>query len=179
VDPFSYIIVLTSIVLGLGMARLVGGLGQLMQRREQGRTYWVHTLWLVNLLLLTATIWWTAYRGRIAERWIFPLFLWLLLAPILLYLISSLLVPDQEERQAVANWRNYFFDNHRRMFLVLALIFPIDLIDALLKGMAHFRAQGPFYVATMVLWTVLCLIAAFTKRQNYHAFIVLFFSSTT
>jgi hypothetical protein len=111
---------------------------------------------------------------RIAERWIFPLFLWLLLAPILLYLISSLLVPDQEERQAVANWRNYFFDNHGRMFLLLALIFPIDLIDTLLKGMAHFRAQGPFYVATMVLWTVLCSIVAFTKRQNYHAFIAVF-----
>jgi hypothetical protein len=80
VDPFGYIIVLTSIVLGLGVARLVGGLGPLMQRREQARAYWVHTLWIVNLLLLTATIWWTAYRWRIAARWIFPLFSWLLLA---------------------------------------------------------------------------------------------------
>jgi hypothetical protein len=31
-DPFSYLVVLTSIILGLGVTRLVGGLGHLMQR---------------------------------------------------------------------------------------------------------------------------------------------------
>jgi hypothetical protein len=56
---------------------------------------------------MTATIWWTAYRWRIAEHWLFPLFLWLLLAPTLLYLISSLLVPDQEERHTLDTWRDY------------------------------------------------------------------------
>jgi multisubunit Na+/H+ antiporter MnhC subunit len=40
-DPFSYLVVLTSIVLGLGVTRLVGGLGQLMQSRKRKRTYWV------------------------------------------------------------------------------------------------------------------------------------------
>jgi multisubunit Na+/H+ antiporter MnhC subunit len=55
VDPFSYIIVLTSIVLGLGVTRLVGGLGEMMQQRQKRRRlYWVHCLWMVNLLLLTA-----------------------------------------------------------------------------------------------------------------------------
>jgi hypothetical protein len=175
VDPFSYIIVLTSIVLGLGVTRLVGGLGQLMRRREQGRAYWVHMIWVVNLLLLTAIVWWTAYRWRIIERWTFPLFLWLLLAPTLLYLISSLLIPDHEERQSIVHWQAYFFDNHRRIFLLLALIFPLDLIDTVLKGADHFRAQGPLYLATMVLWTVLCLTAAFTKRKMFHAVFSLFF----
>jgi heme/copper-type cytochrome/quinol oxidase subunit 4 len=175
VDPFSYIIVLTSIVLGLGVTRSVGGLGHLMQRGQHGRVYWVHVVWVVNMILLTAIVWWTAYRWRITARWTFPLFLWLLLAPTLLYLISSLLIPDQEERRSIANWQTYFFDNHRRIFLLLASMFPLDLIDTFLKGAEHFRAQGPLYLATMILWTVLCLTAAFTKRKVFHAGFAVFF----
>jgi hypothetical protein len=175
VDPFSYIIILTSIVLGLGVTRLVGGLAQFLQRRQQRRAYWVHILWTVNLLLLTAIVWWTAYRWRAMERWTFPLFLWLLLSPTLLYLISSILIPDQEEQQSIATWETYFFDNRRRIFLLLAVVFPLDLIDTLLKGIAHFRAQGPFYMATMVLLTALTMVAAFTKRKTYHACFAVFF----
>jgi hypothetical protein len=175
-DPFSYIVVLTSIVLGLGVTRLVGGFGHLLQRRKQARGYWVHALWMVNLLLLTAIVWWMGYRWRATERWPFLLFLWLLLEPILLYLISSLLFPDEEDRTAIDNWETYFFDNHRRIFVLLALVYPIDLIDTLLKGGAHFRAQGPFYLGTMIVFTILSVVAAFTRRKSYHSgFAVLFF----
>jgi hypothetical protein len=62
VDPFSYIIVLTSIILGLAVTRTVGGLGHLLQTRKRRQPYWVHTLWLLNLLVLIALVWFIAYR---------------------------------------------------------------------------------------------------------------------
>jgi hypothetical protein len=123
VDPFSYIIVLTSIILGLGVTRLVGGLGHLLQTRKRRRPYWVHTLWMVNLLLATAIIWWMTFRWRVIEHWTFFLFLFLLLTPTLHYLISSLLFPDQEE-ETIADWQTYFFDNNRVVFSLYALVFP-------------------------------------------------------
>jgi hypothetical protein len=173
-DPFSYLVVLTSIILGLGVTRLVGGLGYLMQRRRRKRPYWVHMLWMVNLLLAMAIVWWVAYRWRSNEQWTFLLFIWLLLLPTILYLISSFLFPDQDD-EPITDWQAYFYENHRDIFLLYALIFPIDIVDTLLKGMAHFKAQGPLYVATMALWFVLCLIAAFTKRRMFHAsFAVMF-----
>jgi hypothetical protein len=175
-DPFSYIVVLTSIVLGLGVTRLVGGFGYLLQRRKPGQVYWVHTLWLVNLLIVIAVEWWVAYRWRTAERWTFVLFLWLLLSPMLLYLISSILFPGDEELQLIDRWENYFFENHRRIFLLLAACYPLDLIDTLLKGLAHFRAQGPIYFCSMILLMTLALIAAFTKKRGYHGFYAVFFS---
>jgi hypothetical protein len=167
-DPFSYLAVLTSIILGLGVTRLVGGLGHLMQRRRRKPPYWVHTLWVLNLLMAMAIVWWMAYRWRWNEHWTFLLFMWLLLLPTILYLISSLLFPDQDD-EPIADWEAYFYENHRDIFLLYALIFPIDIVDTLLKGVAHFRAQGPLYLMVMVLWFVLCLIAAFTKRRLYHA----------
>jgi len=129
---------------------------------------------MLNLLMAMAIVWWMAYRWRWNEHWTFLLFMWLLLLPTILYLISSLLFPDQDD-EPVADWEAYFYENHRDIFLLYALIFPIDMVDTLLKGVAHFRAQGPLYVVVMVLWFVLCLIAAFTKRRLYHAcFAVIF-----
>jgi hypothetical protein len=173
-DPFSYLVVLTSIILGLGVTRLVGGLGYLMQTRRRKHPYWVHMLWMVNLLLAMAIVWWVAYRWRSNEHWTFLLFIWLLLLPTILYLISSLLFPDQDD-EPITDWQVYFYENHRDIFLLYALVFPIDIVDTLLKGMAHFKAQGLLYVMTMGLWFVLCLVAAFTKRRMFHAsFAVIF-----
>lgn len=169
VDPFSYLVVLTSIVLGLGVTRLVAGMGKLLQTRKRKRTYWIHTLWLLNGLLAIVIIWWFAYRWRTYERWSFFLFLWLLLSPVVLYLITSLLFPDSDDEQAVTNWRDYFYANHRDIFLLFALIFPIDVVDTMLKGWEHFRSQGAIYFATMGLWFAVCIAAAFIRNARFHA----------
>jgi hypothetical protein len=92
-----------------------------------------------------------------------------------LYLISSLHFPDTDEAQRITDWDKYYYENHRDIFVLYALVFPIDLIDTLLKGTAHFRAQGPFYLITMVGWFVLLLIAAFSRGRRYHAGIAIAF----
>ena len=112
-DPFSYIIVLTSIILGLGVARTVGGLGHLLQTRKRRRNYWVHALWMLTLLLLMALVWFVAYRWRANENWTFFLFVWLMLAPTIFYLIASLLFPDPDPAEPIADWQIYFFDHSR------------------------------------------------------------------
>jgi hypothetical protein len=48
-DPFSYLSVLTSIVLALGITRILSGVGRLLQTRGRVRIYWVHLLWALNL----------------------------------------------------------------------------------------------------------------------------------
>ena len=176
-DPFSYLVVLTSIVLGLAVTRVIGGLGNIIQARRRRQPYWVHSLWMVNLLLTITIVWWVAYRWRMSQHWTFFLFLWLLLTPTLLYLISALIFPDNDETRAVTEWEKYYYENNRDIFILYALVFPIDLIDTLLKGVTHFRAQGPLYLGTMVMWLLLLAIAAFNKRRGYHATLaVLFFT---
>lgn len=167
-DPFSYIIVLTSIILGLSVTRTVGGVGHLLQTRKRRPPFWIHSLWLLNLLVLVALMWFIAYRWRANEHWTFFLFVWLLITPTILYLISSLLFPEQDDAEPISNWETYFFDHHREIFLLFAALFPIDLIDTALKGWQHLRDQGPVYPVTMLVWLVLCLIAAFTKNKAFH-----------
>src|SRR5438034_8565654 len=89
-DPFSYICVLTSIVAGLAVTRLVSGFGQLLQTRARTPPYWVHALWMVNVLLTMIITWWLQYRWRNAPHWTLFLFLWLLVAPLILYLHTTI-----------------------------------------------------------------------------------------
>jgi cell division protein FtsW (lipid II flippase) len=130
-DPFSYLVVLTSIVLGLAVTRVIGGLGNIIQTRRRKHVYWVHIVWMMNLLLTITIVWWVAYRWRTQQHWTFFLFLWLLLTPTLLYLISALIFPDTDEAQMVTDWENYYYESHRDIFMLYALVFPIDLVDTL------------------------------------------------
>src|SRR3954470_25053045 len=132
-DPFSYICVLTSIVAGLAVTRLVSGFGQLLQTRQRVPTYWVHALWMVNVLITAIITWWVQYRWRITEHWTLFLLLWLLAAPLVLFLVTALLFPTNQEDVIVTSWRDHFYTNHRKIFLLFGMIFAMDLIDTLLK----------------------------------------------
>jgi hypothetical protein len=174
-DPFSYVCVLTSIVSGLALTRLLGGLGQLMQTWRGTPGYWVHALWMVNTLISVIITWWIQYRWRTTEHWTLPLAVWLLVAPINLYLGSALLFPNEQEGEPITSWREHYFNHRRGFFLLLAANFAIDLVDSSLKGWDYFRSLGPLYFGSMVMFMVLGSIAAFTRSERYHAVFAVFF----
>jgi hypothetical protein len=174
-DPFSYVCVLTSIVAGLAVTRLVGGLGQLIQTSKRTPGYWVHALWMVNTLIAVIITWWVQYRWRSIEHWTLFLVLWLLVAPINLYLASALLFPNEQEGEPITSWREHYFNHRRGFFLLLAANFAIDLVDSALKGWEHLRSLGPLYFGSMVMFILLGSIAAFTRSGRYHAVFAVFF----
>jgi hypothetical protein len=174
-DPFSYVCVLTSIVTGLSVTRLVSGFGQLLQTRTRTPTYWVHTLWMVNVLLTVIIVWWVQYRWRNAPHWTLFLFLWLLVAPLILYLVAALLFPTSQDDVVVTDWREHYYANNRKIFALFGLTFGIDLCDTLMKGFAYFASLGPLYYGSMSLHMVLCAIAAITKSPRYHAAFAVFY----
>ena len=175
-DPFEYVCVLTSIVAGLAVARLVGGIGQLIQTWKRTPGYWVHALWMVNTLMTVIIAWWVQYRWRTIEHWTLSLVLWLLVAPINLYLASALLFPNEQEGEPIRSWREHYFNHRRGFFLLIAANFGIDLIDSSLKGWEHFRSLGSLYFSSMGMFIALAVIAAFTRSVRYHsAFAVFYF----
>src|SRR3954467_4737703 len=174
-DPFSYVCVLTSIVAGLAVARLVGGLGQLIQTWKRTPGYWVHALWMVNTLMTVIISWWVQYRWRTVEHWTLFLVLWLLVPPINLYLASALLFPNEQEGEPIRSWREQYFDHRRGFFLLIAANFGIDLLDSSLKGWEHFRSLGPLYFSSMGMFIVLASIAAFTRSVRYHSTFAVFY----
>jgi len=171
--PFQYVAPLTSIVIALGITRILTGLGRTFQMRGSIRTYWVYTLWTGNVFLWLLLNWWILYRWRNHESWTFFLFLFVLLSPVIAFLPSVLLLPDSLE--IGSDLKRRFYQNSHWSFALAALLPPIDALDTLLKGTAHFQAQGPIYVVTIALLFVLCVIGAVTKSERFHAAFAVFF----
>jgi len=87
-DPFSYLSVLISIILALGMTRVLAGVGEMPQVHTHRRIYWVHAVWVVNLLVYLVVAWWIFYRWRNQQPWTFLLFVFVLISPTIWYLAS-------------------------------------------------------------------------------------------
>jgi len=61
-DLYSHVRVLFSIVLGLGVAQLLGGVARIVQHPKHYRIYWVHFIWFVFLFLYLVHFWWWEFR---------------------------------------------------------------------------------------------------------------------
>jgi hypothetical protein len=166
-DAFNYLSVLISIVLALGMTRILQGLGEMLQARSHRRIYWVHAFWVVNLFLFLVVAWWIFWRWRFEQQWTFFLFVFVLISPTILYLCSLLLFPRPGD-DSVRDYRTHFYANHRAFFVLFALFVPVDIVDTLLKGVPHFLAQGPQYIASCVILFSAAAVGAITRNEKYH-----------
>jgi hypothetical protein len=174
-DPFSYLSVLISIILALGMTRVLAGVGEMLQARSHRRVYWVHVVWVVNLFLFLVVAWWVFYRWRNQQPWTFFLFVFVLISPTVLYLASLLLFPREGAIDESINYKTHFYANHRAFFILFALFAPIDIVDTLLKGVPHFVEQGPQYIVSSALFLIGLTIAAITRNERYHQVYSIFF----
>jgi hypothetical protein len=92
VNAFEYLSVLISIILALGITRVLAGVGEMLQARSRRHIYWVHAIWIFNLFLWLVVAWWIFYRWRDQQPWTFFLFVFVLISPTILYLASLLLL---------------------------------------------------------------------------------------
>jgi hypothetical protein len=116
---FSYLSGLTSIVLALGITRLLMGFGRMLQARGKVQVYWVHLVWSLNLFLYIVLIWWILFRWRDWTDWNFFLFLFLLASPIVTFLMGVLLFPESLDEEV--KLKNHFYANRRSCFVLVAI----------------------------------------------------------
>src|SRR5207244_5581791 len=69
-SPFEFVCAFYSVVLGVAVAQLMTSVGRLIEVRDQVRTYWVQSLWVVIVFLVDVKSWWSMWELRNAKRWI-------------------------------------------------------------------------------------------------------------
>jgi hypothetical protein len=174
-NAFEYLSVLISIILALGMTRVLGGVGEMLQARSRRRIYWVHVIWIFNVFIYLVIAWWIFYRWRNQQTWTFFLFVFVLVSPTVLYLASLLLFPRESDVNLAIDYKTHYYANHRAFFILFALFAPVDIVDSLLKGVPHFLDLGPQYIVINVLYCVGLITAAITRNERYHQFYAIFF----
>jgi hypothetical protein len=122
-DPFSYLSVLLSIVLGLGLSHLLAGAAQLVRYRVAVRSYTPALLWMAMLFLLHVQVWWSVFDLHRVKVWTFFGFMLVLLIPVLTYLLTYLLVPDFG-REGPIDLRTQYYES-RRWFFALLMLLPL------------------------------------------------------
>src|SRR5438046_8389698 len=172
---FEYLSVLISIILALGMTRVLGCVVEMLQARSHRRIYWVHAIWIINLFLYLVIAWRIFYRWRNQEPWRFLLFIFVLISPTLLYLASLLLFPREGDVDLAVDYKTHYYANHRAFFILFALFTPVDIADSLLKGIPHFLQLGPQYYVSSALYFAGLMTAAITPNERYHQFYSIFF----
>jgi len=172
---FEYLSVLISIILALGMTRVLAGVGEMLQARSRRRVYWVHAIWIINVFLYLVVAWWIFYRWRNQQPWTFFLFIFVLISPTLLYLASLLLFPREGDVDSALDYKTHYYANHRAFFILFALFAPVDIVDSLLKGVPHFLNLGLPYIVINVLFLAGLVTAAITRNERYHQFYAIYF----
>jgi hypothetical protein len=127
-SSFEYVMVIVSIIMGLGITSLLKGTVVAMRRESPFKPGLLHGLWVVNVLVQHVLLWSLRWDGVRREEWPgFVLFVFLLL-PITYYALAELLFPDEGRQIELTD---YFIQNRKPFFSLFALSYV-------------FGAVGPF-----------------------------------
>ena len=112
---FEFLMVLVSIIVGLGMAEILAGVARALRRRASIRFYWVHMVLVLAMFIALLQQWWEIWGLRVASEWSFLALLVMLTAPVCLFLIAHLLFPEPVDG---ADFQEYYYREMRPIWLL-------------------------------------------------------------
>lgn len=166
-DAFSYLSVLNSIVLGLGVTSLLAGFAAMVCARDRIKMYWPLPAQMGLVFLIHVQLWWALFALRGRTEWTFPGFLVVLMQPVLAYLAAAFLVPDVGDAQSVDLRRAYF--REARWFFAAVLLLVLDsLAKSLVLGGA---LPNPKDLAGHIVFICLSVAGIVSRKDLVHKII--------
>lgn len=162
-ETFNYLSVLVSIILGLGITQLLSAMARAVEYRDAGTSYWPSITWFLLLLLAHIQTWWSFYGLHTHVHWNFLQFLFVLMQPIGLYLLSVLVLPS--EAASSKGQKAWYFAHRRAFFALLVAFIATSLVrDIVVSG----RFSEPLNAAFHLLLMLGSVAAAVTAREWFH-----------
>jgi len=185
-SQFEYLILLVSILVGLGLADLAKSMRNLLLPEMSVRWHWLPVMWAVIVLGYVLMAWWTFYRLLRVEVWHHPvIFLPVLLSALALYLLCAFALPDvnrtevsyhtlDTEGEKVINLEAFYLSKeHRRWFFGIAAAFSLLFYGAFNYGQFHAteRSLEEALLQMLITFPILIIphvILSVTKRKWAH-----------
>ena len=164
---FEFILGMYSIIIGLGVSRLLEGVKNLVVAARPWRGSLLYIGMLVIGLLVHATTWLSLWTLRDVEAWKVWSFLQLMLAPIALYLYSAIAVPDQD--RSIDLGEHYLANASKMHGLLIAAIFFNALTERMVLG---YVASVPLALMRFALIGLLLPCAILPRAVRLHRIIV-------
>ena len=162
---FEYVAVLVSIIVGLALAQLLRGLGQMVVNRDGPRPYWVHLIWTAYFFINIVMFWWWEFR-LVEAKWSLTLYLVLIIYATLFFFVSIVIQPG--ELQGASSYKEYYYSRRRWIFGLLIALVLWDVVDTFSKGFEPVRGVEIEYLLMQAsLFTAACVAIA-SARERYH-----------
>ena len=174
-QAFEYLGVLVSVVIGLAMTHFVLGIIRVIHSRDSTNVYWVHLLWVFNVLYLLLGFWWFFYAWQSLPDWSRAAYYLFMAYALSLSIAAGLLFPLTG---TVSNFQKFFYEHSRWFFGFLILTNILDVIEVIAKANIGIRPIPEVYFPFMAFMFVGLAIAMFTSNRRFHGvFVILFFLS--
>ena len=169
---FEYTSVLSSIIIGLGIAQILRGVVQMIHHPEDGKPYFIHLGWVVVTLILSIVWWWFQYSLAGVEQWSLGSYVFLITYSVTVYLMCAVLFPIRIG--SFGGYKDFFYSKKHWFFGIFMLQNVVDIVDTLIKGgVDRFLSFGPVYSVGAPMIIIFAAIAISTKNEKFHALFVL------
>ena len=163
-DPFSYLSVLVSIILGLAIQQVLQGYRALILSRRRIRFYAPPLIWSVLLLAMVTQHWWASFGLAEREQWSFALFATILFQTALIYMMAAIVLPDIPADEPIDLRDHYYREAPAFFGISIAVILWSLFREYMLEG----RLPEPLNLLFHGIFLGLAVIAATTRRARLH-----------
>ena len=171
-DQFEYVMVLVSIIVGLGIAHILLGIGGIIDRlsRKEDRLELslAHASWLGFCFAWLVMFWWWEYRfsSRVTD-WNMGLYLFLIGYAVTLFLLQAVLVPRTWD--GVTSLKEYFLERRAWFYSFLLAATILDQFDGYLKGGFEYLLDTGVINLTFVALTIpVIIVGIITTKIRFH-----------
>ena len=126
-EPFEYVVVLASLILGLGIAQILTGIADIVSHYKAIRLSLPHSIYVFVIFLLHINEWWVNYEySKIVDSWTLQIVMSILIYPILLFIQARLLFPTGLRSQET-DMDMYFDDQWKWLYSIGAITVIVSI----------------------------------------------------
>lgn len=150
INPFEYVSILISIILGLGITQLLASFSDLLYNFKKVKFYLPHTLWIIFILFLHIQDWFITYQIKDKWVWNLPELFFVLLYPITLYMAAKMLLPnsDSEEKQ---DMKIFYNSQYPVIFIIVSISILLSILFNIYFINKSLLAQTPLFSFLLVI----------------------------
>lgn len=167
--PFEYITVLISIILGLGITLVLTGVAELIRRWNKLTHFWPYLIWIALTFVLHIQEWWATYDLKSIMTWSLPAFLFVILYPILLFILANLLFPVKWSKKGV-DLKEFYFTHYPKFFVCVILLAGLSIVQNM--KLSHYKFQDQL-VQFLVLIVFSGMLIRPTRNATAHTILAL------
>ena len=165
-NVYEFILILSSIIVGLGIAELFGGVVRILRGEQKAGA--LHSLWVTMVFLLQVQWLWASWELHARGTWLFPELILFIIGPIGFYMAAAMLFPAKDSSESLDV---YLLKRRRPFFLILALTSASFSVSGWIVVNDPVRDQDIARLVGIALYGIL----AVTARKGFHWVIALGF----